>query len=494
MARPVDKIIVTSPLSLNLVPWLHTYGLDVASIDAALALGSGPPSDELRHQLETAYRRLLQLQSDRKVSREPWLLLTAAVARLLVEPPDSVIVSYINKQFIDAGMKMPNLLGLTPAGRAGLYLLLLRGIPPSTIQEFRGNAALGEIGGPNAVLEELLELYRLGVSRSYQALRPTRVDRKFLDRDRLRLISLDREVWHARWLALNGAPGRIRLDRSLTVDWSQLSARAAAFIATFREDLPLHFTHDNAYRQQHRANVDILVTPDGGGPGHVVEVKCATERVLVFTKSIIIAKTLLQIIRLGLVVKKNNLAGLELVLDAEEIDRRSLTQLIEALEITEVPYLIRFQRGERIVLIRNPERALSYQVFSQPLESGAASPRSLPFPPLANGPVDYRTLRTARPAAPTGPLTAIEFVHPVLDARTIGDMPGDLVLDEEVRRDRPGPDQAEVTTVPEGTGLELGMNPQGPAAGPLAPDLAAPELTDPTAALPASALLLRPCG
>jgi hypothetical protein len=126
------------------------------------------------------------------------------------------------------------------------------------------------------------------------------------------------------------------------------------------------------YRTQQVAKVDLVVAHEKGR--RVVEIKSYRGQVYRLDSETE-AKTLLQVFRYALAVRKYGLEGIEYLIEAPKIDPKFEIKLLQALQVTGIPFEFRHENGTTKVVGRHQLDPLG------PMEM-LPDQRTRPLPPL----------------------------------------------------------------------------------------------------------------
>lgn len=238
---------------------------------------------------------------------------------------------------------------LTLQGLRGLYVLLAVGVPPENVRKILKSGAVRTIGGAEILFAQAAQLYDLGVEGFDSAFRRDphyRLQVNYLAGMDYNIAGQLAEHREAARLAAGKEVEGVLCSVRMPIDWSLLPPAKRRYI---EKCVPGLFQGPRAdviratYRDQHWVEVDLVVRHSKGAM-RLIEVK-STRNGALFMNSNRLGLLILQGFRHSLLFAQQRFDGVELYLDADDVDGRILAKLSEAAEVMEIPYSVSVGRS-----------------------------------------------------------------------------------------------------------------------------------------------------
>lgn len=238
---------------------------------------------------------------------------------------------------------------LTFQGLRGLHVLLASGVPPENFLKILRNRAVAAVGGADLILAQAAQLYDLeveGFDSAFQRDPHYWFQVNYLAEMEHNVAGQLAEHREAARLAASEEVEGVLCSVQMPIDWRLLTPRKRQYIK--RHVLGL-FQGPRAglirmrYRHQHCAEVD-LVARRSNGDMRLIEVKSTQNGTLIMDSNRL-GFLILQGFRHSLLFEQRRFGGVELYLDADDVDRPILARLSEAAEVMEIPYSVSVGRG-----------------------------------------------------------------------------------------------------------------------------------------------------
>lgn len=238
---------------------------------------------------------------------------------------------------------------LTLQGFRGLYVLLAVGAPPENVRKILKSGAVRAIGGADILFAQAAQLYDLGVEGFDSAFRRDpnyRLQVNYLAGMDYNIAGQLAEHREAARLAAGKEVEGVLCSVRMPVDWRLLPPAKQRYIRKYVLDLfqgPRADVIRRTYRDQHWVEVD-LVARHSNGDMRLIEVKSTCKGALSMNSNRL-GLLILQGFRHSLLFAQQRFDGVELYLDADDVDKQILAKLLEAAEVMEIPYSVSVGRG-----------------------------------------------------------------------------------------------------------------------------------------------------
>jgi hypothetical protein len=283
-----------------------------------------------------------------------------------IEATSDARLAFITDRLSRFGVEATRIRSLDTHAQDGLYLLCITGVDPRHIAQFLNRS----LSDPAQVLELITFLYDAQVTGFEKAFQPSAIDEKLLSVDRHRIRSTFIELFHALQSSLLVVDAKVQLYSNFKMDWRNLSPEFQSSLNGLLPQLPVDLRQH--YADQTTVEVDAVVAQNGSR--WILEVKSSTG--IYNPSGEELAKLKFQALRLAMVARKQGLAGVEYVIDANDISPTARQAIVQVLEPLRLPFIIRLSSSHESVIVHNG--GLSYKAHARSLPLS----RSRPLPPL----------------------------------------------------------------------------------------------------------------